>query len=85
MAHMHIAEGSAAQLQPVKPMPGHFGAAVDIGTTTLTATGFNGASGTAEIKVVDEYGYVIETITVAQAAADYQAGGQMGDINILPA
>lgn len=40
---------------------------------------------TAEIEVVDEYGYVIETITVAQAAADYQAGGQMGDINILPA
>ena len=40
---------------------------------------------TVSVEVVDEYGYVIETITVAQAAADYPAGGQMGDINILPA
>lgn len=30
-----IAEGSAVQLTPVRPMPGTFGAAVDIGTTTL--------------------------------------------------
>ena len=40
---------------------------------------------TVVLNVTDEYGYVIEEITVAQAAADYPAGGQMGDINILPA
>lgn len=37
------------------------------------------------LSIVDEYGYVIEEITVAQAAADYQTAGQMGDIGILPA
>lgn len=40
---------------------------------------------TVVLSIVDEYGYVIEEITVAQAAADYQAGGQIGDITILPA
>jgi len=40
---------------------------------------------TVVLSITDEYGYVIEEITVAQAAADYPAGGQMGDINILPA
>ncbi len=39
----------------------------------------------AEVEIVDEYGYVIETITVAQAAADYQSGGQIGDIPVMPA
>lgn len=39
----------------------------------------------AEVKIVDEYGYVLETITVAQAAADYQSGGQMDDIPVIPA
>lgn len=40
---------------------------------------------TVVLSIVDEYGYVIEEITVAQAAADYQAGGQIDDIEILPA
>jgi len=30
-----IETGSAAALQPIRPMPGRFGAAIDIGTTTL--------------------------------------------------
>ena len=30
-----IETGSSAELQPIQPMPGRFGAAVDIGTTTL--------------------------------------------------
>ncbi len=39
----------------------------------------------AEVQIVDEYGYVIETITVAQAAADYKSGGQIDDIPVIPA
>lgn len=40
---------------------------------------------TASVNVVDQYGYLIQTIVVAQAAADYQSGGQMGDIPVMPA
>lgn len=39
----------------------------------------------ADVKIVDEYDYVIETITIAQAAADYMSGGQIDDIPVIPA
>ena len=40
---------------------------------------------TADVQLVDKFGNVISTITIAQAAANYPAGGQLGDIPVLPA
>lgn len=37
------------------------------------------------VQMIDKYGNIIKVITVAQAAADYPAGGQMEDIPVLPA
>ena len=39
----------------------------------------------ADVTIADKFGNVIKTITVAQAAADYPGGGQLGDIPVLPA
>ena len=38
-----------------------------------------------DIQMIDKYGNVIKAINVAQAAADYKAGGQIEDIPVLPA
>lgn len=40
---------------------------------------------TVDVQLMDKFGNIIKVITVAQAAADYPAGGQLGDIPVLPA
>ncbi len=40
---------------------------------------------TVEVRFVDQYGFTIKAIKVAQSAADYPTGGQLEDIPVLPA